>query len=356
MGASQLNSRRRARSIGYAVLALAALVALATGVLAGIFVSTPPPPKELEPGQVITTVPITEREFDDARDVDIGVTKQAAPSLTIDASGKLTSFTCSPGQPLASGESVLTVDGEPVISLSLPTPMWRDLSLGDSGTDATAVNDELRRLGYASGPANAVSPETLAGFNQLRVDRGSSTASGPIRASGVLWLPPGTNTVGACTKQVGDVLEPGAAVADLPTGLTKAVLTSLGETAFEGKRELVLGPEALPVPEDGVITDPQTLQKISLSTEYSEAAAESDSSTVEFTAKWRLATAAAASVIPPSPITNLHDGTGCVLVDGHPQGVTVVGSELGQTFVTFEGEGSLGLTVTVAPPATTKCE
>lgn len=343
--------------MGVSIVMLAILVALAAGLVIGVVVSAPPPPTELQAGSPVTSMTVSERDFDDETEVAVIALKQEEQSLTTDAAGKITSFVCSPGQPLTSGTTVFAVDGQPVVNLFTKVPMWRDLAIGDRGTDATAINDELSRLGYSSGGGNTVTRATVAGFRQLLLDLGGSKGVGVGIATGsVLWLPAESVYVDSCSKRTGESVEPGDAVVILPANLTSVTLTSRAQQHIPGDRVLLLGTEEIPVPGSRTITDEEALAKIAQSSQFVDAATDGDAMSVQFSAKWKLAKPVTVSVVPPSALVGLTGGTGCVVVDGQVQKVNVVGSELGQSFVVFDSDDMSGRRVEIKPDPKTKCE
>lgn len=56
------------------------------------------------------------------------------------------------GDPIASGQAVIDISGRPVIALSLPFALYRDIVPGDAGPDVSAIQDELTALGLYRGP------------------------------------------------------------------------------------------------------------------------------------------------------------------------------------------------------------
>lgn len=78
------------------------------------------------------------------------------------------------GDVLRSGDALAEVSGRPVIALTLPFALYRDIRPGSTGSDVQAVQDALRALGVYSartdgtyGPSTAAAVEALydrAGF------------------------------------------------------------------------------------------------------------------------------------------------------------------------------------------------
>lgn len=345
------------RSIAFSVTTLILLLFLGLGVFAGVAVSSPPAPEELREGKPVLRVPIEDRRFDDETEVSVSVVTQAGQSLTTTAQGRVTALNCPLRQDLASGTTALAVDGQPIINLFTRVPLWRDLAVGDVGTDAAAVNEELSRLGYPVAGGNRISWTTASSFERLREALGATDdAGGVIALSSILWFPSETITADACPLRVGDAVEPGDTVFSLPATLTSATVASGSVSHAEGGRVLVLGEERIAVSQGGVIVDPAALSRIAQSAEFSEASKEDESGSVRFNAKWKLSQPITVSVVPPSSLFGISGSTGCAVVKGAVVKAKIVGSELGQSFVVFDRPDVSGEGVEVAPDTRAKCE
>lgn len=55
------------------------------------------------------------------------------------------------GEVIGVGNVIYALDGRPVLALRGATPLWRDLTLGDSGDDVAALRAALAELGYDAG-------------------------------------------------------------------------------------------------------------------------------------------------------------------------------------------------------------
>lgn len=328
-----------------ALAALALAMAAASGAaVTGLLLADATPATLREPPRV-TSAPVTQRSFDDARTVELALTLGADASLTAPASGRVTALTCRPDMPFSSGESNLSIDGAPLLNLATSVPLWRDLGVGDEGADALALRAELIRLGSRVAPEGALDAGTMTAVADLfhkAGDSGFKTGTVPIER--VLWLPGPETSVTACLAAVGTRVSEGAEVASLPGGLTAAQLVRLPDRVAPGKRVLVIDGERFPTDGEGRVTDPGALARISSMPSYLQATRNAMTS---ITGSYVLSDQVAASVVAPGALYDVDQATACVIADGKPLAVTLIGSELGRSFVTFD---------TAEPPAAVDLE
>ncbi|ADG73022.1 conserved hypothetical protein [Cellulomonas flavigena DSM 20109] len=347
-----------ARSGPVAAASLAVLVALGAGLGVGVWLARPPVPTALENGGTLSVSPVGERAWDDARTVTLTVTSQAEQSLTSLLSGRVTSSSCSPGAAVTSGTSVMGVDGAGLLALATSVPLWRDLTTGDKGADAAALNAELTRLGHAAPHSDRVTRATVAAYRALAAAAGTAAPTdGVVRAASVMWLPAPSITVATCPVRTGDVVAQGDPLVTLHAGQV-ATIGALPADALAGDRVLVVDGERVPVGTDGQVTETEALAAVLASSAYAGATPD-DQGTRQLSLTWALRDPASVRVVPPSAVAGAGAGSTClVATDGTPLPVQVVGSELGQTFVLPAGDGDppvLPAQVQAAPAATTTC-
>lgn len=326
-----------------------ALALLSLGALAGMAYTTPAVPSSLQPPSGVSTFPVGGTAFDDARTVKLLATRGSATDLTSPADGRVTKAACSPGTPIVSGTSPLSVDGAPIIALSTPTPLWRDLARGDTGDDVAALQQELVRLGYSASTNGKLDGATLKAFNQLRQTLGeTSKSTTEIPIDRLLWLPAAVTEVEACPVSLGSMVTAGDEVAVVPGLLTSISIIDAPVDLIDGPRVLMVDGTSVEVDPTAPIIDPKTLLAIDdlpslqLREDSDEPAA----------AQLVLAAPIQVSVVPPSAVVG-SDVQSCVVSDGNPMRVRVVGSEFGQSFVAFEGAAPA--TVDVSPSEDAAC-
>lgn len=314
---------------GWRQVVLGALVALGVGVTAGsLLVPTPRPLWAEVDGVSQASVAVTAREFDDARAVPAAAEVAEARELVLPRSGVLRKAGCVVGATLVSGSVPFLVDDRPLLALHTSTPLWRDLAVGARGDDVLALQEELVRLGYDVPLDSAYGQGTVTAVKALW-----NSVSAPKQTSmpvdQVIWLPAAEVVVSECPLQVGQRIAAG----------TKAVVTGGGleslrlqlDVPVAGERTAVAsGQVTVPVPADGVVTDPAFLQAYSQTRTFADYRTDPSKG---LTVQVRLTLPVQVVAVPPSSLYYLTGSSGCVLADGSPTKVQVVASELGQSLV-----------------------
>lgn len=338
------------RRVAIGLAALSGVMVAALGVGAGVAFSASGTPASLAGAAVVESVPITERELTDRRTVDVALTVGGDTSVAAPTAGLVTSWSCVPGADLTSGESSLSVDGLRLLNLSTAVPLWRDLEPGSAGEDVAALQAELARLGHPVPVDGTVGSSTLDATADLFAAVGDpSVDRGTIHATRVLWLPAETVTVSTCDTSTGGVVSAGEPVATLTGTLTGARVARLPEGAVPGERTLEIDDVGVPVDDEGRVTAPEALATIAGTASFQQAVLAEESSV-----QGRLVLAAPITVssVPPGALYDLDGQAACLLADGTPVAVQVVGSELGQAFVTLEAPSTptlVALSPTDAP-------
>ncbi|MDO5094553.1 MAG: hypothetical protein Q4D79_14260 [Propionibacteriaceae bacterium] len=314
-----------------ALAAIALVTVGVAGVAIGAVFFADDIPKALETPLEISTVPVTQRTFADPRPVQISLKPGSEADLVAPAGGRLTRFDCQPGGAFVSGKSNAVLDGLPVVNLATSVPLWRDLAVGDRGEDVTALNAELRRLGFDEVSGDVVTASTVQAVSRLLADAGGTGDMGSsITVSRLLWLPEAETTVATCATQQGSQIETGTALAALPRSLDGATLTSVPSDIAPGERLVLVDSIPIPVSGDGAVTD---LSALAQTPSYEQAIRAENYSV---TASYVLATPPTVWVVPPSSLYSFEGTAACLAAQPQPLPVQVVGSELGQSFVTFE--------------------
>jgi hypothetical protein len=344
-----------ARGGAVSVVVLGLAVALGAGAAAGVALSAPSAPAVLGEPAAITAVPVTTRQYDDARTVAVTVTTGAAQQVLSPVAGRVTSSSCSPGATLASGQTILTVDGTAIVALATAVAPWRDLDVRDRGTDAQALNDELRRLGYPAPEGDRATTGTVAAFRQLvAAIGGTMPPAGVVPQSTIAWLPAPELVVDQCGAPAGSWIEVGQTIASSVVPVVGARVTDLPADAAPGDRVLKLGDVQVAVAADGSVADAPGLVAIATSAAYRRTTTDA-SAPAQLNATWVLAQPLSAWVVPPGAIFGLQGSRGCVASGGAVHAVQVVGSELGQSFVVPEDEGTALDEVDAAPDDSATC-
>ncbi len=324
-----------ATGVGLAVVALASVAAV--GALAGGVYMSDSVPEVLKPAREVTTFAVTQATFDDSRTVTLNVDRDEQTDVVSSIEGKVTTFACRPGTTLISGQSQLAVNGAATLSLGTAVPLWRDLSVGDEGADVTALQEELVRLGQPVPVTGTMNRSALTAVSALLTQaQGSQVTLTTVPASRVLWLPHASTDVEACELSVGSTVAAGDVIATVPGALQSVSLVEVPAGLVSGPRTLVVDGTPVAVDPNAPITDEPALAQLTvLPSMRSVTGEQSDAPS----GRLRLSDAVQVSVVPPSAVLTDSDdpAVGCVISDGLILPVRVVGSQLGQTYVLFEG-------------------
>lgn len=333
-------------------LAVASLVsAVAVGVTATVAVVSPFHPTSANPVGPPVELPVESVSFRDEHPVQLAVTMGAEQSVLSPVTGTVTASSCRAGLPLASGTSPLAVDGVPLLTLATEVPLWRDLTLGLRGDDVTALQTALAALGEKVDGSRGVFDHATLGAvrHRLSLVDAPPLADDVLPRQRILWLPPGGATVSKCPATVGSQTQTGAVVANLLPSVTTARVVALPASLTPGARELVVDTLLLHPSPQGVITSPKELAALAQAPALVGRAQPSD----PLSGVYRLVKPVMAGVIPPSAIVGPDAQHTCVVSGNQAQRVTVLGSQLGQSYVTFEGTPPAS--VVVEPPRATPC-
>jgi len=314
---------------------VAVIVVLAVGVVAGMAATWDEPPALLVPPPSGGMVAVTGRQFDDSQMV--GVQFQVGPPRTLQApgTGKVTAFSCAVGARLESGTTTVSVDGVPAMNLATPHPLWRDLHARDSGVDVTELADALVTLGYLGETTSTVSSRLLDAWVEAQRAIGDVTSETWIPLDRIEWLPADGIAIASCRVAVGDLVASGQSLADLTPTVVGASLVSPPMTSGIGEHILTVEGERFTLTADGQIANPTDLDRLARLPSVAFAVGTSGSGQVSGT--YALVEPLMVSVVPPASVVVGPDGSGCVVGDGGPQRVQVVGSQLGQSLVIFTG-------------------
>ncbi|RUR01106.1 peptidoglycan-binding domain-containing protein [Labedella endophytica] len=344
------NRARGGRALGAVLVAL--VVAFAIGVGIAAIVVAPASPQALETPDTITAVPVGVQPFDDARSVDVGFSLGSATTLTSPGDGRVTRFACAAGDSIRSGESLLAIDGSPVLTLSTRVPLWRDLVEEDTGDDVRALQQELARLGEPVTVDGILGTETLDALERRFRAIGDTEVLEAITAMRILWIPSPSVAIDACELGTGASVAVGEPLATLAAGLAAATVEQLPDDLVPGERVLVVDGERLPLTSDGIVTDTAALATLTSSSSLREAVLGEATS---FTASMELAEPVDISVVPPSAVVAIDGATGCVVAGDVARPVDIVGSQLGQTLVRFTDDAAAPPSVAVQPAESTTC-
>jgi hypothetical protein len=328
-------ARPMARRLG--LLAAAVLLATAcAGAGIGLLLSPASPPPSLASASVGLTAVPRGMDYTDEQTVPFSVALGPSLALRSSRGGVATASACVPGASIVSGSSLFALDGVPVVQLATSTPLWRDIGIGDTGTDVTALQTELIRLGHSLEIDGRWGWLDISAFDAVLVAAGAPESDhGVVAMASVAWLPSSTVVASRCLVGVGMGVAPGQELVELPAQLA-AAHAHLPSGIADGARVVVVGDQRYSIAEGGLITDPAALLAISDSAEFRERDPSSDPPTI--TLRVELEEPLRAQAIPPSAIYDLEHSVGCVQHGGSATKVRVIASQLGLALVVPSGE------------------
>lgn len=354
---------------------LAAAVLVAVGVSAGLLIAQPSaePPSLVSDDNGSSTVALTNRTVDDARDVQLTVTTGHKQQLTSPATGLLSTFDCESGATISSWQSTVSVAGRPLLNLATQIPLWRNLRSGDTGDDVVAVQTELARLGNPITVDGIMGPHTISLVDaRLKEVGAESPDPDVIERSTILWLPSPTVVAASCDALVGTTLSSGQPLVGIHGAVTGVSVTTPPDGLLPGERVLTVDGARFPLDPSGAVTDPADLIRFSALPSYANTTGSTDSapggnsghgavndsggrSGGGISGTLQLSTPITAWVVPPSALTHVDAQRACVLANGSPLAVTIVASSLGKSFITFADGVPAPAEVTLHPRDTPPC-
>jgi hypothetical protein len=288
-------------------------------------------PATLRAAQSDTDVPVVEREYLDERTVHLHVEVAPEAMIAAPADGRITALSCQVGDLFESGRVNARIDGRSIVNLATSVPLWRGLTVGQRGDDVAALQSELARLGFPVPTTDTLSRSAVSAVNQLL---GEATTTRQIDVSRVLWLPAPTVEIARCTAPLGRYVsldDPLASASSAPT----VRIDDAPEGLVPGARAVRVDTVDIAVGDDGLISL-EGASALTRTAAYRTAIADG-SAEFEVSGVLLLTQPVAVSAVPPGAIFDLAKDRGCVMTDEGARAVVVVGSQLGQTFVTFEG-------------------
>jgi multidrug efflux pump subunit AcrA (membrane-fusion protein) len=202
--------------------AAGAAVLLAVAVTGGVVVTSgaqqaTPGPQE----PPASTVEVERGELSDMVSLDGTLTYRArsdgAPYSAINQARGIYTELPGEGDRVDCGDVLYRVDDDPVLLLCGPVPAYRDLDLGDKGSDVRQLNRNLHELGYdARADDKQFTWRTEEALEQLQHDKGA-TATGALDVGDAVFLSKSAR-ISKVTAELGGAARPGAQVAQATSG------------------------------------------------------------------------------------------------------------------------------------------
>jgi peptidoglycan hydrolase-like protein with peptidoglycan-binding domain len=317
--------------------AVLAVVLVAAGAAGAMLLSGEPIPADLRAAREVTSAPVGAQRFADERTVQAGLMVSEPMPIGLRArAGTVTASHCVPGQPISSGSPALRIDDVPIIALHTTLPLYRDLGPGDRGRDVASVQAELSRLGYRVGTDGEFGLETAVAVKKLQRDAGYPRPDGQLFLDRVVWLPASTITPTRCDAAPGTVVNAGSTFAGVDGQLGAVQITSLPGDLVPGPRSLTIFGVTGALTRSGSASAPDFLAKVAATPEFRAWLTAKSTEPIPVTIA--LTKPMLTAKVPPGAIFALAGSRGCVQSRNLTIPVVVVGSGLGASLVTVEGE------------------
>ncbi|MDR1033962.1 MAG: hypothetical protein LBL41_04255 [Bifidobacteriaceae bacterium] len=277
-----------------------AILALATGATTALLLVNTAPPSSIADGEDPESVQVTAQETYDRKSVELNVNGQGERTLLAGKSGILTRYECVPGEKIASGSSVLSINGKDLINIHTETPPYENVVF------------EGRTIEFEN----------------------------------VIWLPEPEMVINSCPLSLGQNVGFEQVLYTVPSQVTGAKIAEFPENMIAGDRVLRISEEEFHLNKDGAVSQ-KDLLKLAATQQYRQQVmglVSTGSESVKITADYSLVNPVNISVVPPSAIVTETETKTCVISDGKPIAVNIIGSELGRTFVEFAGNAPESVT------------
>lgn len=311
---------------------LAGVVLLAIGGTAGILLMDEPTPAVLSGPDGSADFQVTSREFADERRLTFTPSSSEGLAISSPAQGVITDVTCEPGLDFASGDELFRVNDSPVFGLNTEIPLYRDLFVNDQGADVAALNKELARLGYRAGSSDRYNWETRDGIRAFFADADVRRQDGSLFLTDVIWMQEPSLALTECKVEVGDTFA-GGEVASTSGGVDKVTMAQAPIGVTPGERVILVGDEVFDVDDEGNVS-PEGVAAIAETPEYRYWVQSEGQFDLQF--MWSLKEPLQVTLVPPSALYGITETSGCVRTADGGVPATIIASQLGQSFVTFD--------------------
>lgn len=296
---------------------------------------------------------VAERPYTDARAVQLSMKLGPERSSHVAVSGRVTRSSCAQGLPVTSGTSPWTLGDTPVLALATEVPLWRTLRMGDRGADVNSLHRALRDLQYDVPPdGEPISSSTVDALVSVWNKLGRTVErSLALDTTSIAWVPTEQPKVTECTVGVGSVVTSGQTLLRFAPEVVGAQITALPSNLIQGERQLNVGERTVSVDSNGIVTNPDEL--VTMIDQNRSGEKSSDTQSTSISAEYSLSSPIRMTVVPPSSV--VRSGGTCVITKTGPTKVEVVGSHMGQTYVTIP-DGADVESVKIAPRFGVTCE
>jgi hypothetical protein len=135
--------------------------------------------------------------------------------VVVGGAGRITAVWVSDGSVVEAGDLVVEVEGRPMVAVEGSRPLWRDLTLGDRGSDVGILQEILGEAGYLDVEADGrFGAGTRDALQEWQEDHGFLDADGVFRVND--WLVGSwPSRIGHVSVDTGGFLQPGSVLLTL---------------------------------------------------------------------------------------------------------------------------------------------
>lgn len=319
-------------------IAILIISVMSLGVLAGFGIASwrnqTVPVEELDP----TALPASLQTYDGMQIVVTSFETSSPVDLLLNGSGTVTGVAIQQGTMITDGMVVAWVDSSPVVAMTTSIPLYRDLGVGDSGPDVSALEQELITLGYFSEAVDG-----YFGFGLRDAIRAMKrdlqfvdTQDGSFSTQWYVWLPTAPFAVDRVGVVTGKGVEAGNVVATQEGKLSRVDFDLGADLASVGRplsAELFGTVASI---QDSSIKDPATLAELSKSSEYIHLSMMPEGLD-GYTSRVRYQDPVQLLRVPPVALFSVNAKAACLASNGQTHSVVIVTSSLGGTLVDSQG-------------------
>jgi len=321
-----------------------AVTVFATGAAVGHLTLPGNAPDQLAQASTITEFAVTTESFDDARTVQVRFDSTGNTEVTPETAGRVTSTSCVTGGSFTSGTVAAAIDGVELLALSTTTPLWRSLTVGDTGDDVEALRTELVRLGVDVASTGAVDAELINAFTSLLGSNSANATTIPLER--ILWLPSSEAHIVSCDAPLGATVDTGTPLATVAGLINGIQVLDFPTDLVPGEHVLEVAGITAPVNESGAVTDAAALEAAGQSSQWLSASTAENPADAAISGVVALTVPVSVAAVAPAAVFAVDGTSACIATADTDIAVTVIGSRLGKTYVEPAAGGELPATVT----------
>ena len=337
---------------GIAVVAACMVACLISGAGLAIGLTHHATPPSLASSNNVGSMPLHQVQYDDTRTLNLDVTSSQARNIPFPMDGTITYAECPTDGLIASGSHEYDIDGIPLISLHTEVPLFRDLVYGDKGDDIQALQNELARLGYKTSLSGTFDWNTWNAWRTLYALAGGTAHNGVFDHNLILWISTDNMSSTGCAAELGASV---TADSDMPAfttslGVQRIKANALPQDRIAGERVVTINEQDYPINDNGEVTDPNALTAMLSWSTYLDNRKD-EQSTTSVPVSYKLKQSINVYSVPAESLIGLNRSDGCVVDSSNnkPASAHVVGSSLGRTLITIDGDAPK--TIQISPEA-----